>query len=785
MKKIEILNNSKTIDYSNEQVENVWVKTNWLEAETTFENKAEETFLKIFKKIENSVICIQTQAFSTRESKASDELIKEIFNASSRGNKIYILTNKKEGILSNLVGACLVRYGQKNIGTLVLINPQVQDTDKRLGLVYSGDLTEASFSNSENLLMPIFSNDTQIDDLYRFFCNNFWKDATHEWLEENSEPKEVNIKLPFDFLPPYQNLCEPEFVRSHIKSKLSEASFVRVPEIKSDDFMQDYYYAEDCQIMCNYSADGFNGINSLEDLPENAEILATTDVLAMPYRMIECYNDDTAYFIPKLYLQPDDNIFAVKFTGEQYAKINSIKTNCNYEFGTFDKSDLGDKKIRFFDADEEVLIEEFGDVECEDVVLDEFVEQEKFITMEPNFEYAPTHPVETRYNWRTLPFYTPADAKEDNIYEEWQKCFREVKTSCDKGFKFVEALENKKQNSLQRLSRFFLGKSNQLQKYKKELEEIEKSIEENAGYNELDFKQKRDKLNQLLDILTEEAKEIDLQMDKANQEEEWEIKNKNLNGALAEIEEKIEANRQEKLNLEKQNQAKLDEIEQKLESERKADSQNKKDEESQAQQKDVSLEKLEQEIEKLERELEIHKASKPSANLSKKDRQRNIDTTQKYLISKRKELTNYNNKIDANSKKIEKIQKLEDDKKVLEKKFKDDLDKNTQELNRLESSKQQKQRELQANGSVFKYQENKVEDNTKKSSLNHLAPKNKNKSNNLSLDKAQEKIPSSKPKVGILKRQANQKFIEIEFWEEVEQAKLEAQRFNAKISVKQ
>lgn len=884
MQKIEILTKNQEKDFSYFTVKNVWLEIDETEsARAKLNNESLQRIVRALQNSENAVICIQTEAFSTKDSRAPRQLLEALHTASTNGNRVYILTNEKKGVLSELVGTCLIRYGQKNIGTLILINPQledIQDGELRAAIVYTGDLTETSFSNPKNLFLPISDYDEQIDDLYRFFCNNFWKGATHEWLDDKSEPKEVDIKLPFDFLPPYKNFCEFEFLHKHIQEKLKDATFVRVPEINADDFMHTHSYAEECEIMCNYSKNGFNGINSLEDLPENAEVFATTDILDMPYRMIQFDNDESVYFIPKLYLQPDDNIFAVKFTGgDVFEYIKNLGVNRDYQFGTFDKGDLGGSRVRFFDADTEVVIEEFGNIDCEDVVLNEFVDQAEFEALEPNFKYADTHPVTTNYQWRNIPFFTPADAKEDNIYADWQSCLTEAETSCSNGLSFIEALMKKKESGLQKLTRFFLGKNTQLQNHKKELEKIDASIRENNGYSETQFKQQRDKLNHLLDALTGEAKEIDLEMDKAHQEEKWEIKNKNLTGALAEIEKNIATNKQDKLGLEKQQQEKLDELEQKQEIKRQEKNQTqvlldkqksaaeeltkleqevikqeeflKMHQDSQAnaalseedRQRNIKtsenalnakkedlaskkqqmldeikqklgnefnndqesnileqeIKQLKQELDKLEQDLKMHQASKPSANLSKKDRKNNITRSQKLLDQKNKQLQDKQKQVlktqpeallmailtNELNEKQEKIDSLAEDKKVLEKKLKDDFNKNTQELNKLEASKRQKQRELDANGSVFIYQENKTNNNSKKSSLANLKTNRKNTDTGFKVEKAQLKIPASKPKVGILKRLGAQKFIEIEFWQEAEQAKLEAERFNAKISVKQ
>ena len=101
--KIQTISKSKTIDYNSKIVEDFWLRLN--NKSNNNENQNTNHIINFLDSIQESVVCIQTELLN------NPEIIKSIFNASKRMNRIYILSNNKDDALEQLKGICLIRYG--------------------------------------------------------------------------------------------------------------------------------------------------------------------------------------------------------------------------------------------------------------------------------------------------------------------------------------------------------------------------------------------------------------------------------------------------------------------------------------------------------------------------------------------------------------------------------------------------------------------------------------------------------------------------------------------------
>ena len=140
--RIEILQKTKTVNHSDKKIASFWLKTN-KKSDVFKENNNLQQITSVFDKLQDSVICIQTEELN------HSELIKSIFNASKKRNRIYILTNEKDAGLKQLEGACLIRYGIKNIGSFILINPNAQNNNE--GIIFTAPFIETSLASNQIL----------------------------------------------------------------------------------------------------------------------------------------------------------------------------------------------------------------------------------------------------------------------------------------------------------------------------------------------------------------------------------------------------------------------------------------------------------------------------------------------------------------------------------------------------------------------------------------------------------------------------------------------------------
>ena len=155
---IKAISKSETINYGDKKINDFWLKVN--DRKIIKDNNNLERINTVFKQVENSVICIQTEEINHAD------IIKAIYEASKHNNRIYLLTNNKDTDLKKLEGVCLIRYGIKNIGSFILINP---NTNSEKGILFSAPLIESSFTNVDNFVLDIDSQQTQT--LFRFFSD--------------------------------------------------------------------------------------------------------------------------------------------------------------------------------------------------------------------------------------------------------------------------------------------------------------------------------------------------------------------------------------------------------------------------------------------------------------------------------------------------------------------------------------------------------------------------------------------------------------------------------------
>lgn len=181
---------------------------------------------------------------------------------------------------------------------------------------------------------------------------------------------------------------------------------------------------------------------------------------------------------------------------------------------------------------------------------------------------------------------------------------------------------------------------------------------------------------------------------------------------------------------------------------------------------------LTQEIKRLEDELSNIADSINKLNTKQKD-------IQSHIQQQKEQITKAEQELKETTQEKERIQKelntMQNDNKALQQKIQTDKDKLDKEQGELESLKQ----ELENKYNKFSY---KQKDST--SLLSFMYNKSsKNMPDNISLHIP--KVPKeNRPSIGELKEDNNKRVLEIVSWDEVAEAKKEAERLNAKLSIK-
>lgn len=174
--KIQPITKSKTVDYSDELLQNFWQQKSNFSANQNHKSE----ILKTLQFAREGIVCILTESLTDKT------LIKQIFDISQNLNvRFYILVNEYSQELDLLNEICLIRYDVKNIGSLILVNP---NSDKPKGTFFTGQLTEQSMAVSQHISGSIDSKENE--ELFRHFCFQFWETAKKEVIEKG---KHTNI----------------------------------------------------------------------------------------------------------------------------------------------------------------------------------------------------------------------------------------------------------------------------------------------------------------------------------------------------------------------------------------------------------------------------------------------------------------------------------------------------------------------------------------------------------------------------------------------------------------
>jgi hypothetical protein len=198
--KILPISKFKVVDYSNEPLTNFWqVK---LGKPNIIHRNFKQQIIDLLRSVTEGFICIQSVNIEDKD------IIKQIYDTvRGREVKIYILVNQYSPELDLLNGVCLIRYEIQNTGSFILTNP---NSKQPKGLFFSGQMTEISLSHSNQILIELSASD--ITELFRHFCFQFWEVAKKEVIEKG---KHTNItSKPIDVFHDSKSFGDKDFAYS-------------------------------------------------------------------------------------------------------------------------------------------------------------------------------------------------------------------------------------------------------------------------------------------------------------------------------------------------------------------------------------------------------------------------------------------------------------------------------------------------------------------------------------------------------------------------------------------
>lgn len=124
------------------------------------------------------------------------------------------------------------------------------------------------------------------------------------------------------------------------------------------------------------------------------------------------------------------------------------------------------------------------------------------------------------YSWQNVPFYLPANAKEHNLYTQWNNEKNKINSKLSMLLSDIENLEKKENTLSKKIIRIFLGKKNQFADLKSQISELQ-----NVDFSNI-TKDIRDEkimsINEISSKISSHSREIDKENKKALLDEEIE-----------------------------------------------------------------------------------------------------------------------------------------------------------------------------------------------------------------------------------------------------------------------
>ena len=526
MEKIQSIQKSKTIDYSDKPLERFWLECNTDSLQQTEDCRT--FFTETLNKSSDSVICMQTEKID------DPELIKALY-AASKNNRIYILTNDKPSALKDLSGCCLVRSGVNNIGSFMLINPGKQNSS---GYLFTAPFLASSFA-SDNIILTLDINQTKT--LFRFFCNAFWNKASHEIIDNFDSGMPVS-EPPLDFLPNLNDFCDEIYVKKECTAPTADA-IVMLPELRSEQLI-DYRTVTDSKILIHF---GYVDEQALTEIINgNNELYATKNISTQ----LLLKETGKSFLIPKPYISKTDNIFALELNDTQknilMNKIRSGIDKPEYHYLHSEKRGrYAGRTIHFTSTPEKAIqIRTHSDIELSTVYSSKFFERDLFEQQEPQFQDDGVS-CSIAYTWEIKPFCLPNGAKKARLYDEWEDIEQQYKKLCETLKQDID--DAGKRNITERLKRFFLGKNQKFMQYKNKLDELK--TKQLSSLEKSDRKELVKSINEIRQNISSDKRDIDNEIEKAKIDDaitDLENKKAERETVLSELQEKRKIELQEK-----------------------------------------------------------------------------------------------------------------------------------------------------------------------------------------------------------------------------------------------
>ena len=684
MDKIVALSQNERVDYRQECLSDLWLVLHNCDESHRLCTKEQEVV--DFLNDCSDVVVLYNPAKHDMCKEVRDALFK-----ASKRCRVYILVHDMINCMHEFIGHCLIRSTDVSLAGSFLLHKK---GDEIAGIFFTDSLEKKHLNNPYHYLFHL--DPEQCQKFWYYFCYVFWHEAIMEYIEIN--PIQVDRVQQEAFLAPYQNEFDKLFLEEELKR--DDYSLILSQSISENITIPQNPVV---YVLSNYKE---NNHEMLKKLGQHHSIFAN-DHLTFEAKI----GDNNSYIVP-IMPKGEHLLYALKLNDKQkedllhFSKELQQRATYEYIFKT-KRQEMSEKEIIFMEnPTQKIKIKAEGDfiIASEHFpVCKEFFEKEELQKLKPNFQdfYENNRYIcQVNYQWKIVPFYTPDGCKESGLYEQWDKCKKQLCDFISKSLEELRIAEKRGSNIIGKMQKI-LG-LNSVAANKKGLEGLQDKINNNS-MNIENF----EKYSNELYSLTRKSKET-LRCYEAYQK--WESDKAQLKKDMDEKEQKF-------FGMKKHLKEKQD-GKQKLEEEYK---------------------KTEKIVADLEQQIIELKEQQKEQNIP--DRERSIQEATKRKKQQEGEQKSLKHKIDSAEKDWKKIE---------------------QDIEKLNAEFEDSKKRFEEFGD-FQF----------------------TNSSYLSQEDYHLEIPGENlPTIGQLKERNRQRYLEISYWEEVQEAKTEAERLRAQLCVK-
>lgn len=447
-----------------------------------------------------------------------ESLVQTIREQADKGVRIYLLLgdkNANKAVIDTLSGRCLIRTGVSQQGSLMLID---HGTNRACGVLLMSGEPLVAFDKSA---WGVELEPQQIEDYFRSFCKLFWENSSDEYLQQHQN--QTSVKHPDgQVLTNYSH---------HLSGELKNCLIDTLEQLDSATHSAFDATGDDWRLLLGL------------DSAEIAKVARTGVVL-------------TDAIIPSLLLSSEGNWllpdqtdlsavnWCLKLSEDQGEKVKQAFDKAFAEAAwPYQKEavigELSEKqRVRFADQPNlECLIEDVRKIKLQDInteSIDSFLNDDvKYLTSGVTDWQRSQLARYIDYDVMVHPPYCPADAKQDALYQEWNKTEDDWQNRLE-DLDTKQSKIDRQQESVSEIFKgflkgFLLGQGQSAKKLNQEISSLKGWSVTKATPAERQEYIKR--LKSLQDKIDKRVTDTEQELDKAEQNQSWDQKRDELTTA--------------------------------------------------------------------------------------------------------------------------------------------------------------------------------------------------------------------------------------------------------------